>query len=89
MNVNALSHNDSWDKFVKLAQAARIKNEGLQKTEQMQRPRQTPIPAQAGKASRAQNSVRSVSTAGASYGIGSTPSRPQRPVLGTRFDAYA
>jgi hypothetical protein len=89
MNINALSQNDSWDKFVKLAQAARIKNEGFQRTEQVQRPSQAPLPLHTGKTNRTQNAARSLSPSVTGYDTGSAPSRPHRPVLGTRFDAYA
>ena len=84
MTVQSLNDAQAWERFMKVTQAARIRNAALAVPVRSSRP----VP-QARAAVKAGTGVREGSGTPVTGGYG--PVRPQGPVqvVGTRFDAWA
>lgn len=81
MAVGSVSGSQEWAQFMKLTQAARVRNAGLAGADAAKRAK-----SPAGGAERGQRAA-APQRPPAAYAT-RAPSKPQR-VLGTRFDAYA
>lgn len=87
MNLESVRGNDAWEQFIRLANAAKTRNAGLN----------VPLPPKRslGSAERSRNMTRhgqmnsAVSLKKNVYAHENIPNQEKKQILGTKFDAYA